>query len=303
MADTTVIDKERRITSVHFNSMHELMDFVPTIRNRSQFEEPRDERDHRGARWYGAGNRNGKDVIKHAMIGWQEGYRQLQSMLKQLDADGNAREELAVVEKRRRKRYKTDQGMELDIHAVYKGNLSRAWTNIKTEVVDRQHKLITLMIDVGGTASEDVDSSLWRAAVAVKLTDALITSGKSVRIVVGSLAHGVYPRQYNYRTTTSIVVKQYNEPLTLERLAGMSHLGFHRVFNFMARAAHAEWTCSSGYGGSVDGLGRVQNMPCQMKEEVNQGHTHYVYLERARDMRSAQRSIKQALQTLHMGEE
>ena len=305
MADTTMTDKARNITSVHFNSMHELMDFVPIHKNRNQFEYPKN--DTNSSRWYGVGNTSGKDVINHALIGWKQGYQQLESMLKQLDADGNAREELAVVEKRRRKRYKTDQGMELDIHAVYKGNLSRAWTNIKTEVVDRQHKLITLMVDVGGTAMEDVGSSLWRAAVAVKLADALITSGKSVRIVVGSLARSVYDDYRSpgrgFMATTSIVVKQYNEPLTLERLAGMSHLGFHRVFNFMARAAHAEWTCSSGYGGSRDGLGEVRNMPCQMKEEFDQGHTRYVYLERARDMRSAQRSIKQALRSLHMEEE
>lgn len=302
MADITMTDDKRRVTSVHFNSMHELMDFTPTMKNRSQFNGPR--QSHEGSRWFGVGNNTGEDVIKHALIGWEVGYEKLNDMLKQLDAEGTAREELAIVEKRRRKRFKTDQGMELDIHAVNQGNLGRAWTNIKSEVVDRQHKLITLMVDVGGTAMENVESSLWRATVAVKLTDALITSGKSVRIVVGSLAEGVYDSYREggsgYSATTSIVVKQYNEPLTLKRLAGMSHLGFHRVFNFMARAAHDTFTCSHGYGGSRDGLGKVQNMPCQMKEEVEQGHTHYVYLERARNLETAKRSIKKALQQLHM---
>lgn len=302
MADTTLIDYKNKITSVHFNSMFELLDFVPESKNRGQFEEPQQSR--AGSHWFGRGNATGRDVIQHALGGWRVGYKKLQDMLRELDLKGNAVEELAMVQKRRRKRFKSDQGFELDIHAVNQGNLGRAWTNIKSEVVDKQHKLITLMVDVGGTSSEDVASSLWRAAVAVKLADVLIKSGKSVRIVVGSLAEGVYIRDaYDFKTTTSIVVKQYNEPLTLERLAGMSHLGFHRVFNFMARAAHSKFVCSSGYGGSRNGLGDVANMPLHLKEEVTAGHTRYVYLDRARDMRSAQRSIQQALQKLKLEEE
>lgn len=299
--ETVMVDDINRITSVHFDSMHDLLEFKPTECNRTTFGS-RIDSNTKGTSWYGPGNHSSHDVIKHAYEGWLEGYAELSNMLNKLDATGHAKEEMAKISKRRRKRYKSNQGYEVDIHAINQGRLDRAWTNIRRQVVDARHKLITVMIDVGGTAGEDVFASLWRAAVAVKLTDALISAGKSVRIVVGSYAVGVYDSHPGYRTTTSIVVKQYNEPLSLERLAGMAHLGFHRVFNFKARAAHY-WKCSYGYGASTNGLDKKENIPLQFRQDLEEGYTEYVYLSRSRNMASAQQSMKSALQQLHMGDD
>ena len=110
-------------TSVHFESVHELLNFKPTQQNHRQYNDPLG-REKEG--WYGEGNKTGQDVINHALLGWREGYVKLADMMRQLNEPGTATPIDEQVKKRTRKRYKSDQGYELDIHAVNQGRLTSA---------------------------------------------------------------------------------------------------------------------------------------------------------------------------------
>jgi len=294
MKDYIATDEERGVTSIHFESMSQLLKAEPPAQNKELFDAVYTDHSERGARWYGPGNQSAKDVLDHAAYGWDEGYKILKPMIAKLDVDDRVMEELARVKKRRRRRYRTDHGYEVDIHAVNNGNLAQAWTNMKREMRDGQHKLVCLMIDITGHSGRNVNDSLWRAAAAVKMVDALIRAGKSVKVLVGGLSTNVYTDWERY-TTSTVVVKQYNEPLALERLAAMAHIGFFRVQDFLSVAVHPDYKLRPSFGREADGFHRLDRSPVQIHKEVQDGHTHYVYLPKAMSKQEAQRGLHKAV--------
>lgn len=291
------------IVSIHFDSVIDLIDSEgPSSEHRINNQvfnklKPggtgrRDS--NRGGRWYGKGVGSHDQVYGNALLGWQDGYSMMEELSNQLKFSTGGKSINDKVVKRRRKRRKGSQGDEVDIHKVYQGQLDTAWNRTIREEFDTQHQLVTIMIDVGTRGYVHANDTFWTGAVATLVVDELQKAGKSVKVIVGSAADGVSISNWKL-TTTSIVVKNYNEPLSLERLAAMSYAGFHRTFNFLARC-FTPYRLSTGMGSSVTKLNTQP--PIQIQDEIDAGHTRYIYLKRVYGFSSAQQSLNEAMEQI-----
>jgi len=179
-------------------------------------------------------------------------------------------------------------GDELDIHKVYAGKLDTAWTRRERVVYDKEHPLVTLYVNISGSAGVEADESLWRAVVTLKIYEELIQAGKSVRVIVGGSSSGTF--RTSHKCACAMVVKEYNQSLSMERLAAMTHIGFYRIFGFAAKAAQDELMLKSSMGYS-DRINE-KNIPINLQEEIAEGHTKMVFIERSTTEREAIRDLK-----------
>lgn len=280
----TIIERKNTV-SVYFNSILDLMDYAP-VRNHNSFYFYM----NKSREGLGPTDNNAKSVMNHALLGDDVLYeKHLKDKVIELDkATGyyttDYKQEIKAV--KRKVKY-TDFGDEIDIHKVYRGEIGTAWRKTERIEVDAKLHLVTLLIDIGGTHDWEVTDSLWRAAIAIKLVRDLEAAGKTVKIVIGAIAHNV--TKSNKIVGTSVVVKDYNQSLPLERLAAMCNLSFHRTATFAMRNC-VEEKISSGLGASFDMTHR--SMPWQLKDEEDAGHTKFVIIGRASSKRNAVSYLK-----------
>lgn len=271
------------LISVHFDSILDLVncdtqDMGPNIMSFQNYMTRKSD-----IRAIGFTNSDAGDVIRHALIGDEHMYENMLSKASKLYS-AEVGEYSQVVKVSKRKRVQGDHGDEYDIHKAYQGKFDSAWTRYKRVAVDENHNLVTLFIDVGDNWDISASSSLWRGAVALKITDILEREGKSVKIIVGAKTVNVYQSKYGKKSTVSIVVKDYGEKLIPERLAAMCHLGFYRVFGFAAKCCYGKQKVNSNLGQNL----RIDDVvPLQLLTEVNRGHTRMVYVNRSSNLYSA----------------
>lgn len=203
-----------------------------------------------GYSWLGCAN--GQGVLKRVANGWPEGRAKAESMAEELDIP-ELKEPVASVIERKRKRRRGDFGNEVDIHRVNQGHCDTAWERIVKVNKTNQSKAVTLFINTGGLSEVQFDQSMWRAAATLAIYKLLSRAGRSVRVVVGSIAQDVYPSLGQHYATTAAVVKDFQEPLDIDKLAAMANIGYHRVFNFRARLCHSKLRCSNYMGRTVGG--------------------------------------------------
>jgi hypothetical protein len=277
------------VLSIHFDNLHDLI--ASEVDQKSEASYNIIKRTTKGFEKLGANSMD--EVVSMALYGsdW---------LLEKVNALSANAEHLQIgdrneiMTRRRRKRIKGDHGDEIDIQAVLMGKLDRAWTRRKHIEIDSEFSLYTVLVDVGGLWDVTFDESIHRAIVALRVTDDLIQAGKSVRVIVGSAAAGVYKSTElsGKIITTDITVKEYNEPLSLERLVAMSHIGFHRSFNWKARAMLPN--VNSNMGSTNDYLKHFP--PAHMDGEAS---TRYIYIPQCLnmiDVKNALRSIQENLQ-------
>jgi hypothetical protein len=131
-------------------------------------------------------------------------------------------------------------GDELDIHAVNRGQLDRAWTTSK-RTVKTGSNLIRLCIDICGNSGESAESLAWRGVAGLALADVLHKAGYSVEIVaVWGVAWALKGDRRN--VVNSVCIKPYRVRPDYGMLAALVCLpGFFRSLGFAAicRAADA----------------------------------------------------------------
>jgi len=283
------IVERKKMISVQFDNILELMDYKPTL-NLKDFEYSMDGRTSYDK--FGSTNVTAKDVINHALLGDSKLYEnQLKNKVRWLDTESgyyttDYQQQIKVV--KRKVKY-TDFGDEIDIHKVYRGEIGTAWRKTERVEIDSKLHLVTLLVDIGGHWGQDADDSLWRASVVVKIVRDLENAGKSVRVVVGTVSENV--TRSNKMVATSIVVKEYNASLPLERLAAMCNLGFRRTAGFACNYCVEEEL--------HDGLGQPtnishSNLPWQLKDEEDAGHTKFVIIGRASSSYQAKDKLQEA---------
>ena len=158
-------------------------------------------------RWFGANSQSQyEDRLKH---GWGEGVDKLREI---------ATKEIQPTSLRR-KRIRGDQGDELDIHAVYRGDLSRAWTKTK-----RQHKLggmrsISLVCNLSCNCKANAEDLFFRGASVLKLTEALSEAGYSVAIYGGTGAEKI--GDANFKMAQFVEIKAEDHALDVSALASL----------------------------------------------------------------------------------
>lgn len=239
-----------RVITVWYDRCHDILEDKIPEHNRMQ-----DPVKQIGASYSWLGTDSGKKVLDRVANGWPEGRAKAEELASKLDIP-ELKEPMAKLIERKRKRRRGDFGNEVDIHRVNQGHCDTAWEKIVKINKTNQSKAVTLYINAGGLSDVRFEQSMWRAAATLAIYKLLNRAGRSVRVVVGSIAQGVYP-SLGYGTAaytaTAAVVKDFQEPLDIDKLAAMANVGYHRVFNFRARMCHSKLRVSPDMGGTVGG--------------------------------------------------
>jgi len=288
--ENAIVKTNDEMISIHFDSILDLMEHEATGRNANRFNRFLTDYESDPS-WYGKTNGGeAKQVIDHALIGDQKLYDGLSEKVSDFASFTglNNIDTVQKIKSSKRKIKRGDFGDEFDIHKMYSGNLENAWTRRVRVENDSQHKLVTLFINVCGTMRVDAEDSLWRAVVALRLYQDLQRAGKSVKIIVGGGSANTFESD-SRKCSFSIVVKEYNQALSVERLAAMSHVGFHRVFGFAAKCAHDEAQVESSLGKSVNASNNY--LPINLKEELDVGHTRILFINKSTSLMDAKADL------------
>lgn len=181
--------------------------------------------------WYGAATP--QEAMDRAFKGWPEGAERVRSMMDNIDAPPPA--------SLRRKVQRADQGDALDIHAVYRGGLDRAWER-RRRLHSRARMSVRIVAQVGGSKHMQAEQMFWRGAAVAKLSELLEESSYRVEIVGADWmmndASFLETNPQSAEVVESFIVKDAGAPMDLEQVAGvLCNAGFFRTFSF--RSAYA----------------------------------------------------------------
>jgi hypothetical protein len=124
-----------------------------------------------------------------------------------------------------RHRRRADQGDSLDIHAVYRGDLSRAWESVGRKF-RAARSIVRVAVDVCGNYDMSGEQLAWRGVAALAFAKAIQGAGYSCEIVAGASVESV-----GRSVTITVPVKHRGEPVHLSRLAGIvCTSGFFRCY-------------------------------------------------------------------------
>ena len=140
-----------------------------------------------------------------------------------------------------RKRVRGDDGDDLNIEAVHRGELDRAWTK-SVRRVKHGASAITLYVDIGANYMTRSDELQWRGLAGVALARIMEAAGYSVEIVAGfhiakyAVVRGCPP------AIISVRVKPRNARADDATLASTVALpGFFRTYGFFGIIAAADY--------------------------------------------------------------
>lgn len=272
-------EENEKLVSVHFDSILDLIegDF-PECANKKRLKDIMSNLKC-DSNFYGKTNKTYRQVIDHALIGDSVLMENLEQKIKILrDVLGkNTREYDQKVKSQKRKRRFDNDGDELDIEKVYNGELDTCWSRTEKIEFDKDHKFVTLFIENGGLSNVGVESSFWRAAVSVFLTEELEKAGKTVRIIVGSCSRQSIVGSWRMMTQ-SMTVKEYNQRVSLERIAAMTHIGFFRCVGFAMRLACKHVIdYSFGYTEKISS----NTYPLQLQKQISKGNMRLIHINSA----------------------
>lgn len=151
----------------------------------------------------------------------------------------------------RRRRVRGDQGDELDIHRVYRGDHATAWARMgKRQVTSPPMVSIVINSIIQADSAKTVIS--YRGAVGIVLCQLLEKFGYRVRLVVarGGEAGLNHEEPFSCRTT----IKDYGKPLDRETVACATHPAMQRVLGMRWSWVHMEGEGSpsgNGVGAAV----------------------------------------------------
>jgi hypothetical protein len=192
-----------------------------------------------GQDWYGAPDRATMD--KRLAEGWPEGSERL---LKIATRDINP---TSI----RRRRERADQGSEIDMQAVWRGDLSRAWTRTRRRTTG-QARSITIVIDMGAHCGIKADALFWRGASALRLCQALTDAGYTVAIYGGCVGSGA-DTDRTVDAVPMVEIKAEDQPLDLDKLAALTAMpGYFRTSLFSGIV----YLCDRNGKEACTGLGR-----------------------------------------------
>jgi hypothetical protein len=159
--------------------------------------------------WFGAESQyQYEDRLKH---GWGEGVDKLREI---------ATKEIQPTSLRKR-RFRADQGDELDIHAVYRGDLSKAWTKTKRQKRTGGIRSVALVCNLSCSANEDASKLFYRGASVLKLAEALTEAGYSVAIYGGAGSDHIGKDNSGVSFAQFVEIKAEDQPLDCSALASL----------------------------------------------------------------------------------
>lgn len=176
-------------------------------------------RDQRNDDWLGA---SVDELNQRLSKGWPEGVRKLEQL---------ATREINPVSIRRR-RFRSDQGDEVDMQAVWRGDMSRAWTRTRRQSRAGGFRTVTLICNLSDSAGVKASELYWRGAAVLKLADALTAAGYGVGIY-GSVNTSQCSEDNSVSQCQFVEIKATDAPLDLSQLASLTAMpGWFRTRGF-----------------------------------------------------------------------
>lgn len=244
-----VIQKKgnRQRVAILWDSVTEPERIAPTLKidaNRNHAEQTatgqryRDHSDSHNADWLGG---TVDQLNERLTRGWPEGVAKLEQI---------ATREINPVSIRRR-RVRGDQGDELDMQAVYRGDLARAWTRTRRQSRAGGFRTVTLVCNLSDSAGVEAKELYWRGAAVLKLADALTQAGYGVGIY-GAITSRECSADDTVSACQFVEIKATDSPLDLSQLAALTAMpGWFRTRGFagiVAACDLAGTTYDSGLG-------------------------------------------------------
>lgn len=159
----------------------------------------------------------------------------------------------------RRIRYRGEQGDDLDIHRVLRGDLDTAWEYRKRGCRSSVGRHITIVCNIAANCSVDADRLFWRGASALRLAETLESAGYSVRLVAGMGATGIDSKG-NVDNGYLFEIKSPEQPVDVANLAAVVCLpGYFRIIGFGAKV----WACNTNGLVASGGLGYSNQEPLE----------------------------------------
>lgn len=200
-------------------------------RNRNKHYAPRFAKGElgQGQDWFGAPD--GKTLKERLTHGWQEGADALQQI---------AIRELSPTSVRRR-RVRGDQGDEVDMQAVWRGDLSRAWTRTRRMSRAGTNRTITLVCNLADHCGTEAKDLFWRGAAVLRIADAMTAAGYNIGIYGAVGVHGCGVGEKRVDAVQFVEIKSTDAPLDLSALAGLTAMpGWFRTQGFAGIIAAAD---------------------------------------------------------------
>lgn len=157
----------------------------------------------------------------------------------------------------RRQIRRGDSGDDIDIHAVNRGNIDRAWTSSR-RTIKRGSGLLRIVVDVGGNHTTNAERLAWRGVAGAALAGVTSKAGYAVEIVAG-FAIRKFKRDGSVLVSTT-VIKPYNAAANTALVASTVCLsGYLRTLGFKAivKAADdddADADANLGHAIALDGV-------------------------------------------------
>lgn len=155
----------------------------------------------------------------------------------------------------RRQRVRGEQGDALDIHAVNRGALDKAWETVRRKA-RAGTGLIRIAVDIAGNCIVNAENLQWRGVAALALSRAMSKAGYSVEVVAGQAGVGMFG--YSGRGVhgvTTVTVKPRNAAVDTATLAATVCLpGFFRYSGFASIIRQSDdlgFDCDSSLGRCV----------------------------------------------------
>jgi hypothetical protein len=148
----------------------------------------------------------------------------------------------------RRRRVRGDQGDNLDIHSVYRGQLDRAWERMGKRQVTAP-PMVSIVINSIIQADQDRTVISYRGAVGIVLCQLLERFGYRVRLVVARGGDAMTTSGSDDKFSCRATVKDYGKPLDRETVACATHPAMQRVIGIRWTWAHMH------KGGTMAGSG------------------------------------------------
>lgn len=231
-------------THNHFESIDDMLNMEIPAKNMPVY---RSNRDFRGKYWFGMSD-SFDGTVEMIKSGWKEGLAQAQRVLESV--------QMPKVRSSRRRRVQTDFGDHFDIQKMYAGQLDRAWTTTKRErSFNTGAHNATIVVELATSGSVDSDKCFWRGATAVMVADMLQAAGRNVKIIGMSTVDRLYKSNRNLRQCTTVVLKDYNQPLDLDMLMATTSAGMNRTLLFDSKLIRTDkGLISDGLGHPVLGF-------------------------------------------------
>lgn len=241
-------------------------------------------------RWLGASS--ACEAANRVTHGWPEGAQRVKEQMESL--------EITAPMSVRRRRTRTDQGDELDVHRVYRGDLDHAWTARKRREV-RSPVLVRLVAQVNLLADMEAEALFWRGAAIVKLADLLVDAGYNVEIVGAVATSKIARTPTDYCVTFPL--KESTQPLDIEQLAGVvCNAGFHRLFGFRAYLGLAPMKMASPGDAHSDFTGTILEREFGNSEKT-EGYPTFITPYRLPTKEAAEQWVRRCIEKLNQPQE